>query len=69
MGRWAVGVLLYEICAGVPPFSDADQVQMFSNITSVKYKCPGHFSPVSDSPAAVQLRPAVMAACRGMRSL
>ena len=44
--RWAVGVLIFEMVAGHPPFYDEDRVRMFKNICSVKYSCPPHFSKV-----------------------
>jgi hypothetical protein len=42
--RWAVGVLIYEMIAGYPPFYDEDRVAMFKNICQVKYSVPSHFS-------------------------
>ena len=30
---WAVGVLTYELLAGIPPFYDNDTNQMYKNIT------------------------------------
>ena len=44
--RWAVGVLVYEMVAGYPPFYDEDRVAMFRNICQVKYTVPSHFSKV-----------------------
>jgi len=44
--RWAVGVLMYEMVAGYPPFYDEDRVAMFRNICQVKYTVPSHFSKV-----------------------
>ena len=44
--RWAVGVLIYEMIAGYPPFYDEDRVAMFKNICQVKYSVPSHFSKV-----------------------
>lgn len=46
MGRWALGVLIYEMVAGYPPFYDEDRVAMFKNICQVKYSVPSHFSKV-----------------------
>jgi serine/threonine protein kinase len=41
-----VGVLIYEMVAGYPPFYDEDRVAMFKNICQVKYSVPSHFSKV-----------------------
>ncbi|EIE24738.1 putative cGMP-dependent protein kinase [Coccomyxa subellipsoidea C-169] len=41
---WALGVLIYEMVAGYPPFYDEDRVAMFKNICQVKYSVPSHFS-------------------------
>ena len=43
---WALGVLVYEMVAGVPPFYTDDRVAMFKAICNVKYTCPAHFSKV-----------------------
>ncbi len=29
---WALGVLVYELCAGLPPFMDEDRLAMFRKI-------------------------------------
>lgn len=47
--RWALGVLIYEMVAGYPPFYDEDRVAMFKNICQVKYSVPSHFSKVRPS--------------------
>lgn len=62
-------MLLYEICAGRPPFSDADQVSMFDKICNVKYKFPSGFSPVrpsacSQQPSCACVQPAAFLAIR-----
>ena len=47
IGRWAVGVLIFEMVAGYPPFYTEDRVTMFKNICHVKYTAPPHFSKVT----------------------
>ena len=42
---WAVGVLIYEMVAGFPPFHQEDRVQMFRAICNSQYRMPEHFSP------------------------
>ena len=42
---WAVGVLIYEMVAGFPPFQQEDRVAMFRAICSSQYRMPEHFSP------------------------
>jgi hypothetical protein len=44
--RWALGVLIFEMVAGCPPFYHEDRVSMFKNICHVKYVMPAHFSKV-----------------------
>jgi len=44
---WCVGILIYELIAGVSPFycDGADgEMKMFRKIKSVKYKCPSFFT-------------------------
>ena len=41
-----MGVLIYEMIAGYPPFYDEDRVAMFKNICQVKYSVPSNFSKV-----------------------
>ena len=45
--RWAVGVLIFEMVAGYPPFYMEDRVTMLKNICHVKYTAPPHFSKVT----------------------
>lgn len=45
-----MGVLVYEMVAGYPPFYDEDRVAMFRNICQVKYTVPSHFSKVRFCP-------------------
>lgn len=42
---WAVGVLIYEMVAGFPPFHQEDRVTMFRAICNAQYRVPDHFSP------------------------
>ena len=42
---WAVGVLIYEMVAGFPPFNQDDRVAMFRAICNSQFRMPEHFSP------------------------
>lgn len=53
--RWALGVLVYEMVAGYPPFYDEDRVVMFKNICHVKYTFPSSFGKVWARASAQQL--------------
>lgn len=41
---WSLGVLLFEISAGHPPFFAPDPMRIYEKIVLGKYKCPSHFS-------------------------
>ena len=41
---WALGVLLYEMTAGFPPFFAEQQIKLFEKIISGKARFPNHFS-------------------------
>jgi hypothetical protein len=44
--RWALGVLLFELCGGLPPFYCEDKLAMYQRILHAKYAFPQHFSKV-----------------------
>merc|ERR1712070_510272 len=41
---WALGVLIYEMVAGMPPFYADDPMEVYEKILSVKMMIPQHFS-------------------------
>jgi len=53
--RWALGVLIYEMVAGYPPFYHEDRVQMFKNICHVKFSFPSSFGKAREGRAAPAL--------------
>ncbi|KAF9297992.1 camp-dependent protein kinase catalytic subunit [Mortierella antarctica] len=42
---WSMGVLMFEMCAGFPPFFDEDHIKLYGKIMAGKVKYPPHFSP------------------------
>lgn len=42
---WALGVLIYEMVAGHPPFNQEDRLLMFKAIANAQYTIPEYFSP------------------------
>lgn len=42
---WSLGVLLFEMSAGHPPFYASDPMRIYEKIVAGKYRCPSHFSP------------------------
>ncbi|KAG8331983.1 cAMP-dependent protein kinase catalytic subunit alpha-like [Homalodisca vitripennis] len=42
---WAIGVLMYELVAGNPPFYANDPMKIYEKIVANKYKIPPFFSP------------------------
>lgn len=46
---WSIGIILYIMLCGFPPFYDENNKQLFDAITSCKYEFPSpHFDNVSD---------------------
>ncbi|PNW85942.1 hypothetical protein CHLRE_03g199050v5 [Chlamydomonas reinhardtii] len=41
---WALGVLVFELCNGLPPFMDDDRLAMFRKICARELSFPKHFS-------------------------
>ncbi|KAI9142864.1 kinase-like domain-containing protein [Paraphysoderma sedebokerense] len=44
---YALGVLIFEMLAGYPPFYDEDHVKMYEKILQGKIKWPSHFDPAA----------------------
>ncbi|KAF8934697.1 camp-dependent protein kinase catalytic subunit [Dissophora ornata] len=42
---WSMGVLMFEMCAGFPPFYDEDHIKLYGKIMAGKVKYPSHFTP------------------------
>lgn len=41
---WSYGVMLFEMCAGQPPFHAEDLMDIYRKIVKAKYKLPSNFS-------------------------
>lgn len=41
---WSLGVLIFEMIAGCPPFYSTNPLHTYEKIISGKYICPAHFS-------------------------
>ena len=46
---WTLGVLLYEMLAGIDPFSDKDSMSVYHNILKGKLRFPKGFDPDAKS--------------------
>mmetsp|Transcript_28166 Transcript_28166/g.27160 ORF Transcript_28166/g.27160 Transcript_28166/m.27160 type:complete len:227 (+) Transcript_28166:295-975(+) len=46
---WALGIILYELVAGMPPFFGTNQYQVIANIINYEYPRKDHFSKVFTS--------------------
>ncbi|KAG0204546.1 cAMP-dependent protein kinase catalytic subunit [Mortierella sp. GBA30] len=42
---WSMGVLMFEMCAGFPPFFDEDHIKLYGKIMAGKVRYPPHFQP------------------------
>lgn len=53
---WSLGTLLYEMCAGLPPFYDEDIEMMYEKIMTADLVFPRHFLPETRSLLASMLQ-------------
>eukprot|EP00826_Nyctotherus_ovalis_P024939 TRINITY_DN1924_c0_g1_i7.p1 TRINITY_DN1924_c0_g1~~TRINITY_DN1924_c0_g1_i7.p1 ORF type:complete len:720 (+),score=256.08 TRINITY_DN1924_c0_g1_i7:160-2319(+) len=54
---WNLGVLLFEMLTGEPPFSGKDQVELFNNILNVKINYPKDFPQLAKDLVSKLLKP------------
>ena len=63
---WALGVLLYEMVTGAPPFSGATDAQLWQRIDSGSYAAPTSVAPPAPEDAALMRRiDRLVASCLG----
>ena len=44
---WSLGILIYEMLAGQPPFQGDDNYSVFERILACKYSIPSSFDPLA----------------------
>lgn len=44
MDWWSLGILIYEMTAGYPPFSGETQMKLYEKICNGKFRYPSHFT-------------------------
>ena len=41
---WSVGILIYELCTGSPPFEERSEKKRYERIKNLDFECPPHLS-------------------------